>query len=143
MPVIQQLKEDIAAAMKAGERERVATLRLVLSELQKAEKDGETDEVAVLRRERKRRYEAAAAYREAGRDELALAEEAEAELIEGYLPAELSEAELAEIVSGAVSETGADGPADMGAVMKAAMARVDGRADGARVSAVAREILAG
>ncbi len=129
--------------MKAGERERVATLRLVLSELQKAEKDGETDEVAVLRRERKRRYEAAAAYREAGRDELALAEEAEAELIEGYLPAELSEAELAEIVSGAVSETGADGPADMGAVMKAAMARVDGRADGARVSAVAREILAG
>lgn len=129
--------------MKAGERERVATLRLVLSELQKAEKDGETDEVAVLRRERKRRYEAAAAYREAGRDELAVAEEAEAELIEGYLPAELSEAELAEIVSGAVSETGADGPADMGAVMKAAMARVDGRADGARVSAVAREILAG
>ena len=143
MPVIEQLKEDIASAMKAGDRERVATLRLVLSELQKAEKDGETDEVAVLRRERKRRHEAATAYREAGRNELADAEEAEAGVIEAYLPAELSDDELRDIVAEAVSETGAEGQADMGAVMKAAMARVDGRADGGRVSAVAREVLAG
>lgn len=143
MPVIEQLKEDIASAMKAGDRERVATLRLVLSELQKAQKDGETDEVAVLRRERKRRHEAATAYREAGRNELADAEEAEAGVIEAYLPAELSDDELREIVAEAVSETGAEGQADMGAVMKAAMARVDGRADGGRVSAVAREVLAG
>lgn len=143
MPVIEQLKEDIASAMKAGDRERVATLRLVLSELQKAEKEGETDEVAVLRRERKRRHEAATAYREAGRNELADAEEAEAGVIEAYLPAELSDDELREIVAEAVSETGAEGQADMGAVMKAAMARVDGRADGGRVSAVAREVLAG
>jgi uncharacterized protein YqeY len=143
MPVIEQLKEDIASAMKAGDRERVATLRLVLSELQKAEKDGETDGVAVLRRERKRRHEAATAYREAGRGELADAEEAEAAVIEAYLPAELSDEELTAIVSEAVAETGAEGQADMGAVMKAAMARVDGRADGGRVSAVAREVLAG
>jgi uncharacterized protein YqeY len=143
VPVIEQLKADISAAMKAGDRDLVTTLRLVLSELQKAEKEGETDEVAVLRRERKRRHEAATSYREAGRDELAGAEEAEAEVIEGYLPAELSDEELKEIVAGAVSETGAEGPADMGAVMKAAMARVDGRADGGRVSAVAREVLAG
>lgn len=143
MPVIEQLKEDIASAMKAGDRERVATLRLVLSELQKAEKEGETDEVVVLRRERKRRHEAATAYREAGRNELADAEEAEAGVIEAYLPAELSDDELREIVVEAVSETGAEGQADMGAVMKAAMARVDGRADGGRVSAVAREVLAG
>lgn len=143
MPVIEQLKEDIASAMKAGDRERVATLRLVLSELQKAEKEGETDEVAVLRRERKRRHEAATAYREAGRNELADAEEAEAGVIEAYLPAELSDDELRDIVAEAVSETGAEGQADMGAVMKAAMARVDGRADGGRVSAVAREVLAG
>ena len=143
MPVIEQLKEDIASAMKAGDRERVATLRLVLSELQKAEKEGETDEVVVLRRERKRRHEAATAYREAGRNELADAEEAEAGVIEAYLPAELSDDELREIVAEAVSETGAEGQADMGAVMKAAMARVDGRADGGRVSAVAREVLAG
>ena len=143
MPVIEQLKEDIASAMKAGDRERVATLRLVLSELKKAEKEGETDEVVVLRRERKRRHEAATAYREAGRNELADAEEAEAGVIEAYLPAELSDDELREIVVEAVSETGAEGQADMGAVMKAAMARVDGRADGGRVSAVAREVLAG
>ena len=143
MPVIEQLKEDIASAMKAGDRERVATLRLVLSELQKAQKDGETDEVAVLRRERKRRHEAATAYREAGRDELADAEEAEAGVIEAYLPAELSDDELKAIVAEAVSETGAEGQADMGAVMKAAMARVDGRADGGRVSAMAKEVLAG
>ncbi len=143
MPVIEQLKEDIASAMKAGDRERVATLRLVLSELQKAEKEGETDEVAVLRRERKRRHEAATAYREAGRNELADAEEAEAGVIEAYLPAELSDDELRDIVAEAVSETGAEGQADMGAVMKAAMARVAGRADGGRVSAVAREVLAG
>ena len=143
MPVIEQLKEDIASAMKAGDRERVATLRLVLSELQKAEKEGETDEVVVLRRERKRRHEAATAYREAGRNELADAEEAEAGVIEAYLPAELSDDELRQIVAEAVSETGAEGQADMGAVMKAAMARVDGRADGGRVSAVAREVLAG
>lgn len=143
MPVIEQLKEDIASAMKAGDRERVATLRLVLSELQKAQKDGETDEVAVLRRERKRRHEAATAYREAGRDELADAEEAEAGVIEAYLPAELSDDELKAIVAEAVSETGAEGQANMGAVMKAAMARVDGRADGGRVSAMAKEFLAG
>ena len=143
MPVIEQLKEDIASAMKAGDRERVATLRLVLSELQKAEKEGETDEVVVLRRERKRRHEAATAYREAGRNELADAEEAEAGVIEAYLPAELSDDELRDIVAEAVSETGAEGQADMGAVMKAAMARVAGRADGGRVSAVAREVLAG
>lgn len=129
--------------MKAGDRESVATLRLVLSELQKAEKEGGSDEVAVLRRERKRRYEAAAAYREAGRDELAEAEESEAAVIEGYLPAELSDEELEAIVAEAVSESGAESPADMGAVMKGAMARVDGRADGGRVSAVVREALAG
>lgn len=129
--------------MKAGDRDSVATLRLVLSELQKAEKEGGSDEVAVLRRERKRRYEAAAAYREAGRDELAEAEESEAAVIEGYLPAELSDEELEAIVAEAVSESGAESPADMGAVMKGAMARVDGRADGGRVSAVVREALAG
>lgn len=143
MAVIDQVKEDISAAMKAGERESVATLRLVLSELQKAEKEGEADEVAVLRRERKRRHEAAAAYREAGREELAEAEEAEAAVIEGYLPAELSDEEIAAIVAEAISETGAESPADMGGVMKAAMVRVDGRADGSRVSAAAREALAG
>ena len=143
MAVIEQVQDDVKAAMKAGDRERVATLRLVLSELQKAEKEGGDDEVAVLRRERKRRHEAATAYREAGRDELAEAEEAEAAVIEEYLPAELSDDELAAIVDEAIAESGAESPAEMGAVMKIAMGKAAGRADGARVSSMAKERLAG
>jgi uncharacterized protein YqeY len=119
----------------------VSALRLVLSELQKAAKDGDDDELAVLRRERKRRHESAAAFRDGGRPELAEAEEAEAGVIEAYLPAELSDDELRAIVADAVAETGASSPRDMGQVMKAAMARVGGRADGKRVSALAQEAL--
>ncbi|MBU6336569.1 MAG: GatB/YqeY domain-containing protein [Acidobacteria bacterium] len=143
MAVIEQVQDDVKAAMKAGDRERVAALRLILSELQKAEKEGDDDELAVLRRERKRRHEAATAYREAGRAELAEAEESEAAVIEEYLPAELSDEELAAIVDGAIAQTGAESPADMGQVMKAAMAKVDGRADGGRVSGMVKERLAG
>src|SRR3954467_5907067 len=105
--VTDRVKTDLAAARKAGERERVGTLSLVLSELQKAAKDGGGDELAVLRRERKRRHEAARALRDGGRPELAEPEEAEAALIEVYLPAELSDAELHEIVVSAVAQTGA------------------------------------
>jgi hypothetical protein len=143
MALAEQLREDLATSMKAGEKERVGTLRLVLSELQKAAKGGDDDEVAVLRRERKRRHESAAAFRAGGRPELADAEEAEAQIIEAYLPAELSDDELRTIVAEAVAETGATSPRDMGAVMRTAMARVDGRADGRRVSALAQEALRG
>jgi uncharacterized protein YqeY len=129
--------------MKAGERERVGALRLVLSELQKDAKGGGEDELAVLRRERKRRLEAAQAYRDGGREELAAGEEAEAELIAGYLPAELSEEQLREIVEGAVRDSGAESVRDMGRVMGVAMAAVDGRADGKRVSALVRTALEG
>ena len=114
----------------------------MLTELQKAAKEGGDDELAVLRRERKRRLESATAFRDAGRDELADGEEAEARLIEAYLPAELSDDELRAIVAAAIAETGAPSPKDMGQVMKAAMAEVDGRADGKRVSALVREALA-
>jgi uncharacterized protein YqeY len=127
--------------MKAGEKERVGALRLVLSELQKAAKEGDGDEVAVLRRERKRRLEAAAQFRDGGRAELAAKEEGEAELIASYLPAELSDDELGAIVADAIAETGASSPKDMGQVMKAAMARVAGRTDGKRVSARVQEAL--
>lgn len=143
MSLTERIKQDVASAMKSADRERVGALRLVLSELQKAEKDGDSDELAVLRRERKRRQEAAAAYRDAGREELAAGEEYEAAVIEEYLPAELSDEELAAIVTEAIAETGAEGPADMGQVMKAVMGRVDGRADGGRVSGVVKEALAG
>ncbi|MDQ3608128.1 MAG: GatB/YqeY domain-containing protein, partial [Actinomycetota bacterium] len=118
-------------------------LRLVLSELQRTQKDGDGDEVAVLRRERKRRGDAATAFRDGGRPELARAEEAESALIEGYLPAELSDEELGAIVDTAIAEAGAQTPRDMGAVMKAAMPRVAGRADGKRVSARVEEALGG
>ena len=131
----------MTAAMKAGRRDRVGALRLVLSELQKAAKDGGDDELTVLRRERKRRIEAATQFRDAGRDELAAGEEAEAELISGYLPAELDDAALSAIVVSVVSETGASSPADMGRVMKEVMARTGGRADGKRASAQVREAL--
>ncbi|MGI9100497.1 MAG: GatB/YqeY domain-containing protein [Solirubrobacteraceae bacterium] len=141
MTLADTVKQDLAAAMKAGEKDRVGALRLVLSELQKTAKEGDGDELAVLRRERKRRLEAASAFREAGRDELATGEEAEARMIEGYLPAQLGDDELRAIAAAAVAETAASSQRDMGRVMKAAMARVDGRADGKRVSALVREAL--
>jgi uncharacterized protein len=137
----EQVKSDLTGAMKAGEKERVGALRLVLSSLQLAAKEGEDDEVAVLRRERKRRLDAAEQYREADRTDLAEQEEGEAELISGYLPAELSDEELAAIVAEAVSESGATEAKDMGKVMSLAMPKIGGRADGKRVSAKVRDAL--
>jgi len=139
--VAEQVRTDMTSAMKAGEKQRVGALRLVLSELQKAAKDGADDELAVLRRERKRRLEAAAQFRDGGRPELAEQEESEARLIETYLPAELGESELDAMIAAAIEETGASGPKDMGQVMKAVMAKAGGRADGKRASARVREAL--
>jgi uncharacterized protein len=139
--VIDQVRGDMTSAMKSGEKGRVGALRLVLSELQKAQKEGNDDELAVLRRERKRRLEAAEQFRGGGRPELAQQEESEAKLIEAYLPAELDDSELDAIVAAAIAETGASTPKDMGQVMKAVMARTGGRADGKRASARVREAL--
>jgi uncharacterized protein len=141
MTILEQVQVDTRSAMKAGERERVGALRMLTNALQQEAKAGNEDEVAVLRRERKRRQESATAFRDGGRPELADAEEAEARIIGGYLPAELSDEELRAIVAAAVAETGAASPKDMGQVMKAAMPRVAGRADGKRVSALAQEAL--
>jgi uncharacterized protein YqeY len=138
----ERIKSDVTAAMKAGDKERVGALRLILSELQKDAKEGAGDELAVLRRERKRRRESEAAYRENGRDDLANAEAFEAGLIEAYLPAELSDADLDALVATAVAETGAAGPQDMGKVIKSVMAAAQGRADGKRVSEKAKAALA-
>jgi uncharacterized protein len=139
--VAEQVRADMTSAMKAREKERVGALRLVLSELQKAAKEGDGDELAVLRRERKRRLEAASQFRQGGRPELAQQEESEAELIAGYMPVELGDDELDAIVAAAIAETGASSPKDMGHVMKAVMARSEGRADGKRASARVREAL--
>ena len=144
MSLLERVQSDVSAAMKAGDRERAAALRVVASELQKAHKEaggGEADEIAVLQRERKRRVEAADAYREAGRDDLVAAEEREAELIDVYLPEQLSDQELGAIVGDAVAESGATSPQEMGQVMSMVMPRVRGRADGKRVSALVKERL--
>lgn len=142
MTVTEQVRTDITTAMKAGEKTRVGALRLVLSELQKAAKEGGDDELTVLRRERKRRLDAAAQFRDGGRPELADQEESEAQLIAGYLPAELSDDELDALIAAAITDTGASSARDMGQVMKAVMASSGGRADGKRTSARVREALA-
>ena len=142
--MLEQVQADVIAALKAGDRERAGALRLVVSELQKAHKEAsgsEAEEVAVLQRERKRRLESAAAYRDAGRQDLAEGEEREAELIAAYLPEQLSDEELHAIVGDVVAETGASSPQEMGKVMSAVMPRVQGRADGKRVSALVKEKL--
>ena len=139
--ILEQVQRDTRDAMKAGDRDRVGALRMIASALQQDAKEGNGDEVAVLRRERKRRLEAASAFRDGGGDERAVAEEAEAELIDGYLPAELSDEELAQIVDAAVAQAGAAEPGDMGKVMGIVMPKIDGRADGKRVSAAVRERL--
>ena len=124
--------------MKARDRERAGALRLVVDVLQKDAKLGKGDELAVLQREHKKRVEAAEAYDGAGRAEQAAAERFEAELIEGYLPQQLSDEELAALVDAAVAETGAGEQKQMGQVMSALMPKVGGRADGKRVSAAVR-----
>ncbi|HEU0024866.1 MAG TPA: GatB/YqeY domain-containing protein [Thermoleophilaceae bacterium] len=141
MSVLERVKTDVTTAMKAGERERVHALRLIVNELQKAAKDGGSDDVEVLQRERKRRLEAAEAYRDGGREDLAAGEEREAELIAGYMPEQVSDEELHAIVGDAVAESGASSPAEMGKVMALVMPQVKGRADGKRVSAIVREKL--
>jgi hypothetical protein len=141
MSVLEQMQADVRTAMKAGERERAAALRMIVDSLQQDAKLGKGDEVAVLQRERKKRVEAAEAYDDAGREQQAGAERFEAGLIEAYLPAQLSDAELAELVEAAIAETGASEQRQMGEVMSALMPKLDGRADGKRVSAAVREKL--
>lgn len=144
MAVLEQIQQDVNVALKAGDRERTGALRLIVSELQKAAKEAreqEPDEVAVLQRERKRRMESADAFREAGRDDLADAEEREAKVIDEYLPEQMPDDELRKIVEDVVAESGATSPKEMGKVMSAVMPQVKGRADGKRVSAMVKETL--
>jgi uncharacterized protein len=139
--ILEQVREDANAALKAGERQRASALRLVADALQQDAKLGRGDELAVLQRERKKRLEAAEAYRDAGREDQAASEQAEAEAIESYLPEQLSDEELADLVAAAIEETGATEQKDMGKVMGTLMPRVGGKADGKRVSQAVREAL--
>jgi uncharacterized protein YqeY len=141
MSLLNQVQDDVKIAMKAGERERVHALRMIADALQKAEKDNGADPVEVLQRERKRRLEAAEAYRDGGRADAAEAEEREAEIISSYMPEQLSDVELKQIVGDAVAASGASSPQEMGKVMSLVMPQVKGRADGKRVSAAVKEML--
>jgi uncharacterized protein YqeY len=141
--ILERVQTDTREAMKAGERDRVGTLRMLASALQQDAKLGDGDEIGVVQRERKKRLEAAEAFRKGGSEERAATESSEAKLIEAYLPAQLSDAELAELVEAAIAEAGASEPGEMGKVMSLAMPKVGGRADGKRVSAAVRERLAG
>jgi len=148
MSITERIQSDMSVAAKAQDRPRVAALRLVIDALQKEAKQARADldeqaEIAVLKRERKRRAEAAEAYRRGGRDEAAAAEDAEAALIDAYLPAQISDDELQALIADALAETGAQSPKEMGKVMSAVMAKAAGRADGRRVSELVKERLAG
>ncbi len=149
MTLKQTLQSDLTAAMKAREQVRAGTLRMTLSAITNAEVAGDsarelTDDEAlkVVTKEAKKRREAATAYDEAGRSELADKERAELEVLEAYLPAQLSDEELQALVTDAVAETGASEMAGMGQVMKAVQPKVAGRADGGRVAAIVKKTLA-
>lgn len=139
--ILEKVQSDVKEAMREKDRDRLTTLRMIADQLQQDEKMGDGDEVAVLQRERKRRLDAAKAYRDGDRIPQADAEESEARLIESYLPEQLSDDELGSLVDEAISETGATEQKDMGGVMKALMPKVAGRADGSRVSEAVRERL--
>ena len=141
MSVVDQIRDDARTAMKDGDRKRSSALRMIQNVLQLDEKEGKGDAVAALQRERKKRIEAAEAYTEAGRTEQAADERFEAELIDGYLPEQLSDEELAAMVAEAIASTGATEPKQMGQVMGALKDKVAGRADGKRVSTAGREQL--
>jgi uncharacterized protein YqeY len=140
--VLEQVRAEVIRAMKAGERDVAAALRLLVSELQRDAKEGNGDELAVLRREHKRRLEAATQFESANRPDLAHQEQAEAAMIARYLPPDLSDEQLDEIIAEALAQTGATGPGDMGPMMKVVMDRAGGLVDGKRASEAVRAALA-
>ena len=147
MSLITEIKEQLEDAMREGDAARRDTLRLILSSLQGAEKElqrplAEDEELQVLQRERKKRVEAAEAFRNAGRDEQADKEEDELDVLEEFMPEPISEDELESIVDDVIAEVGATSMRDIGRVMADVMPQVAGRADGSAVSQIVREKLA-
>ncbi|HEY5059325.1 MAG TPA: GatB/YqeY domain-containing protein [Gaiellaceae bacterium] len=147
MSRIATIEEQLRTAMKARDAERRDALRLILNALKGSEKDlqrplTEDEELQVLQRERKRRLEAADAFRSGGREEQAQSEERELEILEEFMPEPLSEDEVEDIVDNAIAEVGATSMADLGRVMADVMPQIAGRADGSTVSQIVREKLA-
>jgi uncharacterized protein YqeY len=147
MSLITQLEDEVKSAMLARDGDRRDALRLILSSLKSAEKDlqrplTEDEELQVLQRERKKRVEAADAYRDAGREEQADGEEYELEILEEFMPEPLTEDEIEHIIDDAIAENGATSLRDLGRVMADVMPQIAGRADGSTVSQFVREKLA-
>jgi uncharacterized protein YqeY len=141
LSVLEKVREDVVRALKAGDRDVAGALRLVVSELQKDVKEGDGDELAVLRREHRRRVEAATQFEQANRPDLAQKEQAEAHLIAQYLPPDITDEQLNAIVTDAIAETGASSQRDMGKVMKIVTDQAGGRVDGKRASQAVRAAL--
>ena len=147
MTLIERIQEEVKDAMRERDNQRRDALRLILSSLQSAEKElqrplTEQEELQVLQRERKRRVEAEEAFRTAGREKQADAEDFELEVLEEFMPEPLGEEELEEIIDDAIAENGATSLRDLGRVMADVMPQVAGRADGSEVSQLVREKLA-
>jgi uncharacterized protein len=147
MSLIKEIDDEIKDAMKARDGERRDALRLILDALKKSEKElqrplSEEEELQVMQRERKRRIEAAEAFRAGGREEQAEAEERELEILEEFMPEPLSEEEIEDIVDDVIAEVGATSMAQLGRVMADVMPQIAGRADGSQVSQIVREKLA-
>jgi uncharacterized protein YqeY len=145
--LIGELEQEVKEAMRARDAARRDALRLILSSLKSAEKDlqrplSDEEELQVLQRERKKRQEAAQAFRDAGREDRAAGEEAELAVLEEFMPEPLSEDELERIVDDAIAENKATSMRDMGRVMADVMPQIAGRADGSAVSQLVREKLA-
>lgn len=147
-PLKDRLQEDVKTAMRARDSERLGTLRLLLAAVKQREVDerivlDDPAVVGVIDKMLKQRRDSVAAFRQGGREDLALKEEAEARVLEAYLPQRLSAAEVASQVAALVAELGASGPGDMGRVMAAAKARLGGQAEMAQVSAAVKQALTG
>ena len=147
MTLIGEIEDELKDAMRARDGDRRDALRLILNSLKNSEKDlqrplTEEEELQVLQRERKKRVEAAEAFRAGGRDAQAEAEERELEILEEFMPEPLSEDEIDEIVDDVIAEVGATSMADLGRVMADVMPQIAGRADGSQVSQIVREKLA-
>ena len=147
MSLIERLEDELKEAMRERDSERRDALRLILNSLRSAEKElqrplNDQEELQVLQRERKRRVEAEEAFRAAGREEQADAEDYELEVLEEFMPEPLNEQELEEIIDDAIAENGATSLRDLGRVMADVMPQVAGRADGSEVSQLVREKLA-
>jgi uncharacterized protein YqeY len=146
-PPQQRIEADVKAAMKAGEKERLSTLRMLLTEIknERIRRGSEVDEagfVSLVRKAIKQREESISQYRKGGREELAAKEEAEIKLLEPYLPAQVDEAQIRAAIAETVAAKGLSGPAAIGPIMKEMLARFGSSADGATINRIAREVLA-